>query len=93
MKTQWLPVTLLALASCGQETTAGSSTTALDWCEEFYAGFDASELVDPRTGRVERDPTTNEILDPGTGRVGLTRREEDCVRREAQKAIDAYEGS
>lgn len=94
MKSGWAPLAALVLAGCGQPMAAeGSSRTSERWCEEFYARFNVSDLVSQKTGRVERDPTTNEILDPETGEIALTRREEECVRRQAEKAIDAYEGN
>lgn len=92
MSRAWLNLMAVPLYACGDQAATDSPAPAQGWCEEFYARFNISDLVDPRTGRVERDPTTNEIVDPNTGRIQLTRREEECVRRESQKAVDRYEG-
>jgi hypothetical protein len=77
----------LALVACG-------NTNADDerWCRELYARTNLSNFVNPKTGKLMRDPKTNEVLNPQTYRVALTRKEEACITREAQKAIDAYEG-
>jgi hypothetical protein len=90
MRSGWAPILALALVGCGNGPTRAQNDR---WCEEFYARFDISDYVDQRTGRINRDPTTNEVTDPETGRIALTRREEQCVQRQAQRAIDRYEGN
>jgi hypothetical protein len=77
-------VALLAVSGCAQPTAAE------DECEAFASRTNATDFVNPRTGRLDRDPTTNEIIDPETGGVALSRSQEECLRREAQKAIDRY---
>lgn len=85
-------IAMLAIVGCGRQSADDADQRASDWCSEFYARFDASQYVNQRTGRLDRDPTTNEIIDPESGRTAVTRREEECVHREAQKAIDRFEG-
>lgn len=33
-------------------------------CRAFYARFNASDYVNQRTGRIERDPAANQVIDP-----------------------------
>jgi len=88
MKVERLILPALALISTG----CGGPSAAERQCEDFARRTHATDFVNQRTGRLDRDPTTNEILDPETGEVALTRSQEACVAREAQRAIDRYEG-
>jgi hypothetical protein len=91
----------LALVGCSQpaateNTAVQTRTAARDWCEEFYERFNRnggfSDYIDQRTGRLSQDMATGVIYYPGTNRVAFSSAETACIRREAQKAIDAYEG-
>lgn len=88
----------LVLAGCGPTQAAHNSSAAdaKDWCENFSADFDRnggfSDLINQATGRLDRNGPRGEITYPGSSRVALTRTEEECIRDEAQKAIDRYEG-
>jgi hypothetical protein len=88
MRLGWLSLPALTLISTG----CGGPTDAERRCEDLARRTDVTDYVNQRTGRLDRDPTTNEILDPESGRIVLTRSQEECIRREAQKAIDRYEG-
>lgn len=77
MRSVWAALGALTLVGCGETQQPPEPTR--DWCEEFYATFNISDHIDPRTGLFQRS--------------SITQREEDCVRRESQKAIDAYEGN
>jgi hypothetical protein len=89
MRSGWMVLAALALASAG----CGGQTAAERQCEDFASRTHVPDYVNQRNGRLDRDSTTNEILDPETGRVAITRSQEECIRREAQKAIDRYEGT
>ena len=78
-------VVLMFTAGCGGPTAAERR------CEDFADRTDVTDFVNQRTGRLDRDPTTNEILDPETGEVVLSRSQEECILHTAQEAIDRYE--
>lgn len=100
MKKMWTALAAPVLVGCGQpaatENAAAPTTTAArDWCEEFYERFNRnggfSDYVDQRTGRLSQDMAAGVIYYPGTNRVAFSSEETACIRRESQKAIDAYE--
>jgi hypothetical protein len=102
MKKVWTALAALTLLGCSQPAatenrTAQTRTAAPDWCVEFYNRFNRnggfSPYVDQRTGRLSQDIEAGVIYYPRTNRVAFSSEETACIRREAQKAIDAYEGT
>lgn len=83
MRNRWAPVLALALIGCDTQEAEYDR-----WCTEFAARTNILDFVNQDTGYLERRPDTNEIVYPGTARVVITRSEERCILREAQKAID-----
>ncbi len=96
MMNAWALLGALALVACDSaaapQQVQPRARTADSWCQDYYATVNLSDYVDQRTGRLSRDPRTDEIYYPGTNRVAVTREQAACIRREAQRAIDAYEG-
>lgn len=86
MRSEWAPILALALLGCDTRQAKYDR-----WCEDYAARTSVRDYVDQRSGRIERDPTTNEIVDPDTGEVAITSAQERCIARELQKTIDAYE--
>jgi len=74
---------IVAIAARGQRS---------DWCPAFAASVQLSDYVDQHTGRLNLDPASGQLYSPDGSRVIFTRREVDCIRRQAQGAVDAYEG-
>ena len=86
MRRGWAILAVLALAGCHDQQAEYDRR-----CEQLARNFRTSDYVDQDTGRIVRDPTTNEILDPETYRVAVTAAEERCIRRGLQRTIDRYE--
>lgn len=84
----WAILALLVLAAC-RDQRAEYDRQCVDKADRFRA----SDYVNQDTGRLDRDPTTNEILDPYTHRVAVTRSEERCIERGLQLIIGRYEGN
>lgn len=82
----WTPILALTLFACSDGEAREDRR-----CDQMAARFHASEYVNPTTGRIDRDPTTNEIVDPDTGRIAVTKSEEQCIRRGLERTIDSYE--
>jgi hypothetical protein len=76
MKGGWVLPAALIISGCQSE--AQQAAPVRDWCEEFYDRFDPSEHIDERTGKLKHS--------------SLTEQESDCIRREAEKAVGAFEG-
>lgn len=95
MQIRWALLALILLG-CDRPTVNGQPVAVgrtEQSCEDYAAATQLTDYVNPNTGKLDRDPQTGEIVEPATGRVALTKAQEDCVKREAQKAIDAYEGT
>lgn len=86
MNSGWAPLLALALLGCESRQAAYDRQ-----CEEYAARTDIRHYVDQRTGRLDRDPNTNEIVDPDTGGVVVTASQERCLIRGYQKTVDRYE--
>jgi hypothetical protein len=69
----------LALASCAKPNAP------VDDC----GGKSALDYVDQKTGRLDRDPETNEIVDPRTGHVAISAAEEACIVRRDRAILNA----
>lgn len=87
---RYLLAPFLLLSSCeGTDTTTNTNESR---CPEIAARTNVADLINPKTGRLDRDVRTGEILDPNTGQVAVTNAEEDCIRLKAEQAITNYEG-
>lgn len=62
-----------------------------DWCPAFAASVDMSDYVNQRTGRIEWDSARGAVYYPGTSHIALDREEIQCIRREAENSLQAYQ--
>lgn len=89
MRRGWtILLSALALAGCHDQQAEYDQA-----CMRKASNFRARDYVNQNTGRIDRDPTTNEIIDPETYEIAVTRSEERCIQRGLELIIGRYEGN